>query len=54
MWAATKKHMGVVRVLTDHGAQLLRAKADGMTLLHVAASQNDIHMLDFAINKIKE
>jgi len=40
LWAATKKHMTVVKTLVEKGgAQLLKPKGgDGMTILHVAAS----------------
>lgn len=39
LWAATKKHMAVVRVLVEEGgASVLKAKGDGMTPLHVGAS----------------
>jgi hypothetical protein len=31
----------------------LKPKADGVTILHIAASNNDIHTLDYAI-KTKE
>jgi ankyrin repeat protein len=52
LWAATKKHMAVARVLVEEGgANVLKPKADGMTPLHVAASQNDIHFLDFVLSR---
>jgi ankyrin repeat protein len=38
MWAATKKHMTVVKLLVENGADLLKPKGDGMNILHVAAS----------------
>ena len=47
--------MAVVRVLVEEGgASVLKAKADGMTPLHVAASQNDIHLLDFVLKRADE
>jgi ankyrin repeat protein len=52
LWAATKKHMTIVKLLVESGATLLKPKADGMTILHVAASQNDIHMLDYTIKTL--
>lgn len=45
--------MTVVKLLVENGAEILKPKADGMTVLHVAASQNDIHMLDYAIKVIE-
>ena len=53
MWAATKKHMTVVKLLVENGASIAKAKGDGMNILHVAASHNDIHMLDYAIKVIE-
>ena len=53
LWAATRKHMTIVKMLVESGATLLKPKGDGLTILHVAASYNDIHMLDFAINVVK-
>jgi ankyrin repeat protein len=44
--------MTVVKLLVENGAQLLKPKADGMTVLHVAASSNDIHMLDYSLKEI--
>lgn len=44
--------MTVVKLLVENGAEILKPKADGMTVLHVAASQNDIHMLDYAVKVI--
>lgn len=42
--------MSIVKLLVEEGgADLMKPKADGMTVLHVAASQNDIHLLDYVI-----
>jgi len=38
LWAATKKDLTMVKTLVENGAQILRPKKDGMTILHVAAS----------------
>jgi len=43
----------MVKALVESGASLLKPKKDGITILHIAASQNDIHMLDYAL-KVKE
>ena len=53
MWAATKKHMTVVRLLVENGASIMKGKGDGMNILHVAASHNDIHMLDYTIKVLE-
>jgi hypothetical protein len=44
--------MTIVKLLVDNGAQILKPKGDGMNVLHVAASSNDIHLLDYAIKEI--
>ena len=43
----------MVKLLVENGASLLKPKADGMTILHVAASVNDIHTLDFALKNVE-
>ena len=45
--------MTVVKTLVENGATLLKPKGDGMNILHVAASHNDIHMLNYAIKVIE-
>ena len=45
--------MTIVKLLVENGANLLKPKGDGMNVLHVAASHNDIHMLDYAIKVIE-
>ena len=40
----------VFRFLVDHGAHVLKPKKeDGMTALHMAATTNDVHVLDFVL-----
>lgn len=39
----------MVKFLVDNGAHLLKPKRDGMTILHVAASNNDVHVLDYVL-----
>ena len=43
----------MVKLLVENGASLLKPKADGITILHVAASVNDIHTLDFALKNVE-
>jgi len=45
--------MTIVKMLVDSGAQIMKPKGDGMNVLHVAASSNDIHMLDYAIKEVQ-
>lgn len=51
MWAGTKKDLNMVKTLVNGGAQLLKPKKDGMTLLHLSATHNDIHILDYCLKK---
>ena len=44
----------MLQVLIDHGAQVLQPAADGFTALHFAAWSNDVHLLDFLIEKLGE
>jgi hypothetical protein len=53
LWAASKKDVTMAKLLVECGASLLKPKKDDLTILHIAASLNDIHTLDFAI-KAKE
>lgn len=48
-FASLKGGVGMVRFLVDNGAHLLKPKKDGMTILHIAASNNDVHILDYAL-----
>lgn len=45
--------MTIVKMLVDSGASIMKPKGDGMTVLHVAASSNDIHLLEYAIKEIQ-
>jgi ankyrin repeat protein len=49
MWAAYKGNLPMVKALVENGASLLKSKDDGLTLLHISASLNDVHVLDYAI-----
>ena len=44
----------MVRLLKEQGgAELMKPKKDGMTVLHIAASHNDIHTIDYAMKTIE-
>jgi ankyrin repeat protein len=49
LWAAAKKDLSMVKFLVENGAHLLKPKKDGMTILHISASSNDIHTLEYAL-----
>lgn len=54
LWATTKKHFSMVKKLHKLGANLLKPKKDGITCIHIAATNNDIHILDYlATNSIE-
>ena len=48
LWAAAHGNVDMVRTLVDNGAQLLKPRKDGVTILHIAACENDVRMLDYA------
>ena len=45
--------MTIVKMLVDSGASIMKPKGDGMNVLHVGASSNDIHLLDYAIKQVQ-
>jgi ankyrin repeat protein len=47
LWAASRGDMEMTRALVDSGAELLKGRKDGITVLHVGASNNDLHLLDY-------
>ncbi len=49
MWAAARGEIEIVKSLVDSGAQILKPRKDGVTVLHLAASANDVHILDYAL-----
>ena len=51
-WAAVKSDYTLLRFLHKRGADLMQPKKDGMTVLHIAASQNDVHVLDYALQNL--
>ncbi len=50
LWAAQKSNLEIVQELIAYGASATKAKKDGISLLHMAASNNDVHLLDYAIS----
>jgi ankyrin repeat protein len=47
LWAAAHGNVDMVRTLVENGAQLLKPRKDGVTILHIAACENDVRMLDY-------
>ena len=41
----------MIKLLVDNGANILKAKKDGLTSMHFAASNNDIHFLDYILSE---
>ena len=56
LWAvnnSTRSDLKVFKLLVDHGAQLLKPKtSDGLTALHIAATTNDVHIVDFILENV--
>lgn len=49
MWAAQSTNLDIIQELIENGASVTQPKADGITVLHMAASNNDIHTIDYLI-----
>jgi ankyrin repeat protein len=49
LWATMTKNIDMVKLLVNNGASILKPKKDGLTILHVAATINDVRILDYAI-----
>ena len=58
LWAvnnSTRSDLKVFKLLVDHGGQLLKPKrSDGYTTLHIAATTNDVHILDFILESVDD
>jgi hypothetical protein len=39
----------MVKALVESGAQILKPRNDGATILHISTCLNDVHTLDYAI-----
>jgi ankyrin repeat protein len=56
LFAAAKNNqtdIEVIKLLIDNGAEILKpAKLDEMSVLHLAAASNDIHLLDFFLTHL--
>ena len=50
LWAAQKCNLEIVQELVAYGASVSKSKRDGISVLHMAASNNDIHLLDYIIS----
>jgi len=50
MWAAQKGNIETIQELVANGANVMKTKTDGISLYHMAASNNDVHLLDYAIS----
>ena len=50
---SSRTDLKVFRFLADHGAHVLKPKKlDGMTALHIAATTNDVHVVDFILDHV--
>jgi ankyrin repeat protein len=49
LWAASRGDLDVIKGLVENGASLLKPRKDGITVLHIGAVNNDLHVLDYVI-----
>ena len=49
MFAAHNKNLSIARDLIEQGASVLQPIDAGVTVFHLAAANNDVHLLDLAI-----
>lgn len=47
LWAASNCDLNMIKALIESGAQPLKPKRDGATILHIGACTNDLRMLDY-------
>lgn len=47
-----KQDLRMIKLLVESGASLLKSKKDGLTSVHFAASNNDIHFLDYIMEQV--
>ena len=43
----------ILKLMADNGADLMLGKGDGANAMHFAASNNDIHLMDFLFKETK-
>ena len=48
-----KNDLRMIKLLVEGGANLLKAKRDGLTAVHFAASNNDLHFLDYILTSVE-
>ena len=51
MFAAHNKNLSIARNLIEQGASVLQPIDAGLTVFHMAAANNDVHLLDLAIQQ---
>lgn len=54
LWAVNKKNLTMVKKLNQLGGNSLKAKKDGITCLHLAATNNDVHSLSYLLDNGKD
>ena len=48
---SNKTDLRLIKLLVENGADLMKAKKnDGLASVHFAASNNDVHLLDYILN----
>lgn len=51
LWASQKCNVELAQILVENGAATNIPKSDGFNILHISASNNDIHMLDYFLQQ---
>ena len=52
---SNKSDLRLIKLMVENGAQLLKPKTDdGLTSIHFAASNNDVHLLDYILSESGE
>lgn len=49
LWAAAKGNLNMVKKLHRLGGNIIKPKKDGLTCLHIAATNNNIHILSYLL-----
>ena len=49
LWAAARGEIETLQSLVESGASIVKPRKDGVTVLHLAATNNDIPVLNYAL-----
>ncbi|CAI2374403.1 unnamed protein product [Moneuplotes crassus] len=49
LWATAKNNFGMVKKLYKLGGNMIKPKKDGLTCLHISATNNNVHILNYLL-----